>query len=224
MKKISIIIPALNEEKILMKQQDKLTNLLHEGHEVILVDGGSKDKTVSIADNLGITTIVTKPSRGYQLKIGSHLSSKDILLFLHIDTSLSDDGVNSVQEAMSDPRNYWGRFNIKFDNKKMIYRMIAFFMNKRSCLTGSVTGDHAMFIRKDAYMKCGGFSDIPIMEDIEICKRLRKISAPVCLKVEVITSCRKWEHDGILLTILKMWSLRLFYFLGINPNKLAKLY
>ena len=224
MSKLSIIIPALNEEHVLLKQQQALSMFLQDGHEMILVDGGSEDNTVHLAKQLGFKTIVTKASRGYQLKAGSDISKYETLLFLHADTQVPHAAIQVIQNALSSSDKLWGRFNVSFNNNDLIYRVIAFFMNLRSCLTGIVTGDHAMFITKDAYRKCGGFSDMPIMEDIDICKRLRRISKPICLKNRVITSCRKWESNGIFLTILKMWSFRLMYFFGASPEKLAKLY
>ena len=224
MSKLSIIIPTLNEEKNLSVQQCFLSNLLQEGHEIIIVDGGSADKTNSFADKFGFKSTVTKASRGHQLRTGAQMSSHETLLFLHADTYLPVDSINLIQESLSNSNKSWGRFNIKFNNKKIIYRVIAFFMNRRSCVTSMVTGDHAMFMRKDTYIKCGGFSDLPIMEDIDISKRLKKISGLICLKSEVVTSSRKWEQEGIIKTIFKMWLLRLFYFFRISPEKLVKLY
>ena len=129
-----------------------------------------------------------------------------------------------VRRLLQKPLEQWGRFDVSFNNSNWIFSVIAWFMNKRSCLTGVVTGDHAIFVNRDIYIRSGGFEDIPIMEDIEISKRLKKFSMPICLHDKVITSSRKWEAQGIIRTILKMWIMRSLYFCGIPTRKLEKLY
>lgn len=224
MLKLSIIIPVLNEAQFLSRQKNLLKSLLREGHEIIIVDGGSKDKSVQIARSVMCETFVTKASRGYQLQFGATKSKNDTLLFMHADTILPKYAPSLISDALTKSDKDWGRFSVSFNNSSWIFSVIAWFMNKRSCLTGIATGDHAIFINRDIYISTGGFEDIPIMEDISISKRLKKFSMPICLPDKVITSSRKWEAQGIIRTILKMWILRMLYFCGISARKLEKLY
>lgn len=224
MTKLSIIIPVLNEDEILFNQQEAFRSLLNQGHEVIVVDGGSEDNSIEIANRIGCKTFVTRPSRGHQLHFGAEQSSNEVLLFLHADTLLPTNTPELINHALTPANKHWGRFNVRFSNTKLIFLIIAWFMNKRSCLTGISTGDQALFVKRESYFSCGGFPDFPIMEDIEISKRLKKISFPVCIPNEAISSSRKWDKQGVLKTILKMWRLRLMFFFGVSPDRLAKLY
>ena len=147
-----------------------------------------------------------------------------MLVFLHADTSLPSTAIENIMQSFKNPHTDWGRFDVKLDNEKLIFKVIAWFMNKRSCFTGIVTGDHTIFVKRKTYFDCGGFADIPIMEDIDICKRLKKYSSPVCLTDSVITSSRKWEQQGIIKTVLLMWRLRTYYFFGVPAEKLAREY
>ena len=224
MLKLSIIVPVLNEAQFLSRQHNLFKSLLREGHEIIIVDGGSEDKSVLIARSVDCETFITKASRGYQLHFGAMKSKNDTLLFMHADTLLPESATALISNVLTRSKKHWGRFDVSFNNSNLIFSIIAWFMNKRSCLTGVVTGDHAIFVNRDIYIRSGGFEDIPIMEDIEISKRLKKFSMPICLHDKVITSSRKWEAQGIIRTILKMWILRLLYFCGIPPRKLERLY
>ena len=224
MPKLSIIIPVLNEALFLSTQRDIFKSLISDGHEIIIVDGGSEDKSVQIARSVVNETFITKACRGYQLHFGAMKSNNDTLLFLHADSLLPEDAAILILDVLTQSNKHWGRFNISFSSTTPVFSIIAWFMNIRSCLTGIVTGDHAIFVSRDIYFKSGGFADITIMEDIDICKRLKKFSMPICLHDKVITSSRKWEAQGIIRTIFKMWCLRLLYFCGISTNRLEKLY
>jgi rSAM/selenodomain-associated transferase 2 len=224
MRKLSIIIPVLDESLFFTRQQLYLKALLEQEHEIIVVDGGSSDDSVSAAKELGCTCIHTKASRGYQLHAGAKASTHKYLVFLHADTLMPLTATNSIISALENQSIDWGRFNVAFTNKKLIFKFIAWFMNKRSCMTGIVTGDQTLFINRRTYFDCGGFKNIPIMEDIEFSKRLKKHSPPICLKQTVITSSRKWEKQGITRTIILMWMLRAKYFFGVSADKLSKQY
>ena len=118
----------------------------------------------------------------------------------------------------------WGRFNVQLSGKNPAFRIIETFMNKRSCLTGIATGDQAIFIQKNMFREIKGFPEIPLMEDIEISKKLRRYSKAVCIKKKVITSSRRWEKNGILRTVILMWVMRLAWFFGISAERLKKIY
>ena len=224
MNNFSFIIPVLNESLFFTKQQLYLQALLDKGHEIIVVDGGSDDDSFVEAEKLGCKCLRTKASRGFQLQSGAKASSNDVLVFLHADTILPLTSLDNIYEALNKPNASWGRFDVEFTNKKLIFKIIAWFMNKRSCITGIATGDQAIFIKRKTYFDSGGFAEIPLMEDIEFSKRLKRHSRPICLNNAVITSSRKWEKNGIFKTILLMWRIRLLYFFGIPAEQLAKRY
>jgi len=224
MKKLSFIIPVLNESLFFTKQQLYLKSLLAQGHEIIVVDGGSNDDSISTAERLGCLCIHTKASRGFQQHAGANKSTQEVLVFLHADTIIPLVSIDAISSAMKHPTACWGRFNVEFSSKKFIFKLIAWCMNQRSCITGIATGDQTIFVKRNTYFDSGGFADLPIMEDIDICKRLKRYSQPVCLNNKVITSSRKWETQGILKTILLMWRLRLLYFFGVSEDQLAKQY
>ena len=161
---------------------------------------------------------------GNQLQFGALKSKNDIFVFLHADSILPASATTLINNSLSHQNKNWGCFHIAFTNPQLIFNVIAWFMNKRSCLTGIITGDHAIFIKRKTYLNSGGFKDIPIMEDIHLSKQLKKYSRPICIESKVITSSRKWETQGVLKTIIKMWLIRLLYYLGLSPHILIKWY
>lgn len=220
--KISIIIPVLNEETNLARLGEHLRTIVQQ-HEIIIVDGGSRDNTLHIAYQFTDAVIVSSPGRALQMNSGAEIASGEVLLFLHADTFLPDDAL-AVIAALSVEKNVWGRFDVRLSSKRFVFRLIETLMNLRSCMTSIATGDQAMFIEKNLFQRVGGFPEIALMEDIEISRRLKKIVKPVCLKHKVITSSRRWENNGVVATVLLMWKLRLYYFFGMSPEKLKQLY
>lgn len=221
--KISIIIPVLNEEMNLSRLSHYLQSVQQHGHEVIVVDGGSRDNTLSIAYRITNTVIVSMPGRALQMNSGAAIASGEVLLFLHADTFLPEDALKIIAD-LSQKRNLWGRFNVRLSSSRFVFRLIETLMNLRSCFTSIATGDQAIFIEKNLFKQVGGFPEIALMEDIEISRRLKKASRAVCIKQKVITSSRRWENNGVVATVLLMWKLRLYYFFGVSPEKLKQLY
>jgi len=220
----SIIIPVLNEQNTVSKQLSSLQGLRKAGHEVIVVDGGSHDGSVEQAKPYADHVIHSEKGRARQMNKGAACAKHDYLLFLHVDTKFSDAAMTSLQTNLAKKSGQWGRFDVRLSGQHFLYRVIAWFMNTRSRLTGIATGDQAMFVAKSIFNHVGGFPDIPLMEDISLSRRLKKISAPVCLSDYVVTSSRRWKNNGIVRTILLMWSLRLRYFFGASPSVLAERY
>ncbi len=226
--KISIISPVINEEVNLAGTLEHLQFIRQQGHEIVVVDGGSKDNSFMLAQEGADIVIVAKPGRAIQMNSGAEVASGDVFLFLHADTILPDSVLTILEENAQtewlQTKWFWGRFDVRLSSNKFVYRIIEFLMNLRSRLTSIATGDQAIFISQSLFLKVGGFPEIALMEDIEISKRLKAIIKPICLEQKVITSSRRWEEKGVITTVLLMWKLRLYYFFGVSPNKLKQLY
>ena len=221
---ITIIIPVLNEADHLADQLAGLQKMRRRGVELIVVDGGSEDATLSQARGKVDHLLSSPPGRARQMNAGAEVAHGDVLLFLHADTSLPPTAPERIRTSLENGSRQWGRFEVRLSGRHILFRRIERMMNWRSCLTGMVTGDQAMFIRRTAFEQAGGFPDIPLMEDIAISRKLKKLSRPVCLSEPVVASSRRWEQAGIVRTIVLMWSLRLAYFLGVSPQRLAAIY
>jgi rSAM/selenodomain-associated transferase 2 len=222
-RKLSIIIPVLNEANEIEQCLNALQVLRQQGHEIIVIDGGSSDNTVLLATPLSDHVFQTNKSRSSQMNYGANKATGDIYLFLHADTDLPLN-VAALFSKIESIDNLWGRFDMKLSGEHFLFRIIEFGMNCRSRLTGIATGDQAIFMDKNLFNKTGGFPDLPLMEDIAISRLLLKYSKPICYKEKVESSSRRWEKNGILKTILKMWLLRLLYFFNFDTNKLARIY
>lgn len=221
---LSIIIPALNEQDCIEQCLQALQPLREKGHEVIVADGGSQDNTVKLSVQWADRVIQARRGRARQMNAGAGLARGDVLLFLHADTLLPDNAVTAIGVALHSGNHHWGRFNIKLSGSHWLLRLIETMMNCRSRLTGIATGDQAMFVRRNTFIACSGYPDIPLMEDIGLSKRLKGYGSPACLRPQVISSSRRWEQHGMLATIVLMWRLRLAYFLGHDPRRLAQRY
>ena len=221
---LSIIVPTLNEAEGIVAQLTSLSPLRERGHEVIVADGGSHDSTAELARPLADAVIDAPRGRAAQMNAGAACARGGVLLFLHADTRLPVMADELLLGHLAVSGWAWGRFDVIIEGSHPLLPVIAWFMNRRSRWTGIATGDQAMFVRREAFDAAGGFPGIALMEDIALSKILKSISPPLCLKSPVLTSGRRWERHGVLRTILKMWSLRLAYFFGADPVRLAKVY
>ncbi|GAA3528857.1 TIGR04283 family arsenosugar biosynthesis glycosyltransferase [Zobellella aerophila] len=220
---LSIIIPMLNEARALPGMLARLP--LRGCHcEVILVDGGSRDDSVAIARQAGFRVLETAPGRARQMNAGAAAATGELLLFLHADTLLPPMGLQALQAALADGKHRWGRFDVRISGRHPMFGVVAGLMNLRSRLTGIATGDQAIFVTREAFSRIGGFPDQPLMEDIELSKRLKHLSAPACLSLKVSTSGRRWESRGLWRTIWLMWRLRFAYWRGAPAEQLARAY
>jgi rSAM/selenodomain-associated transferase 2 len=224
MSKLAIIIPVLDEGESIAAALDALADLRALGAEVIVVDGGSRDATIQRA-RLRADHVISAPrGRALQMNAGTERASGDVLLFLHVDTRLPGDVDHVVLNGLQRSGRAWGRFDVRIDGRSPLLAIVGWLMSTRSRLTGIATGDQAIFVRREAFQAVGGFPAIALMEDIALCKRLKGVSRPLCLRERVITSGRRWEKNGVLNTVVLMWRLRLAYFFGADPEKLAQQY
>ncbi len=220
---ISIIVPTLNEAGGI---EAALARLRSGGRDVelIVVDGGSEDETARIAGGFADHVIVSERGRARQMNTGAENARGEVLLFLHADTALPDDAPRLIALGLEATGRAWGRFDVSIAGSSPLLAAVSWLMNARSRLTGIATGDQAIFARRAAFAAVGGFPDIPLMEDVEISRRLKALSPPLCIRSRAITSARRWERDGVLRTIVLMWRLRLAYAMGVDPGRLARRY
>jgi rSAM/selenodomain-associated transferase 2 len=219
--RLSIIVPVLNEAELLP------AFLLHlqgwrEIAEIIVVDGGSRDGSIDVARSLCDVALSTAAGRARQMNAGAACSRGEYLMFVHCDTFHS-----VAPEALAahlDARPAWGFFPLRLSGEAVAFRVIERAINLRSRLTRVATGDQSLFVSRSLWERSGGYADIPLMEDVEFCKRLRKLASSAVLPVPVVTSSRRWETRGILRTVLLMWYLRLRFWLGADPADLAASY
>jgi rSAM/selenodomain-associated transferase 2 len=222
--KLSVVIPVLNESALILSCLSYLQGLRERGHEVIVVDGGSSDDTIELAAPLSDHCLVSsRPGRAAQMNRGAVKAAGDVLLFLHVDTILPED-VDALLRLEGVDKDSWGRFDVILSGRQPLLRVIEAAMNLRSRLSGIATGDQAMFVGRRLFRQTGGFPDIPLMEDIVLSRRLKRLRPPLCLRDAVITSSRRWEKRGILRTVLQMWWLRTLFYFGISPTHIARQY
>jgi rSAM/selenodomain-associated transferase 2 len=223
---LSVIIPALDEAGAIAATLAPLQAWRERGAEVIVVDGGSRDGTPDLAAPRADRVLDGPRGRARQMNAGAGAARGGILVFLHADTRLPADGDRAIAEAVAGPRQ-WGRFDIRLDgaDRHPLLRLVGAMMNMRSRLTGIATGDQALFVTRDAFDGAGGFPDQPLMEDIALSGSLKRTAGrPACLRERALTASRRWEENGITRTIALMWGLRLAYFLGVSPRRLAAWY
>lgn len=219
---VSVIIPTLNEGEIIGDLLQALQPIRPQ-HQIILSDGGSTDTTCVQAKPLVDQIVAGAAGRARQMNCAADCADGDWLWFLHADTCFQQNPLALI-EVFAQQGNNWGRFNVRLDADKVIYRVIEKMINWRSCVSSVATGDQGIFVRRSLFQQLGGYAEIPLMEDIQLSKRLRQKHAMCCASQELIASARRWQQHGVIKTMLLMWRLRLAYFLGMPPERLARHY
>jgi rSAM/selenodomain-associated transferase 2 len=220
--KFSIIIPTLNEQQTIASCLHALQPLRDKA-EIIIVDATEGQPIANGSDaDMADRIVSSAKGRARQMNAGANHAGGDILIFLHADTYLPENALTLIEQHLGSKQ--WGRFDIRLSGEHFMFKVIACMMNWRSRLTGIATGDQTIFVTRKAFETVGQYPDIALMEDIALSKALKKLGPPACLKARVASSGRRWEHFGIYRTILLMWTLRLRYFFGADPQQLAEHY
>ncbi|MCP5181146.1 MAG: TIGR04283 family arsenosugar biosynthesis glycosyltransferase [Pseudomonadales bacterium] len=219
---LSIIIPVLNDAaglQVLLEDLGKAAQPdLHV--EIVVVDGGSSDASVTVANRAATRVVRTSPGRGQQLAAGVAASTGDVIWFLHADSRVPAEALRLVATTSAP----WGRLRLRFQPDSPGLRMVATCMHWRSRLSGICTGDQGMWVRRSVLTCVGGVPTQPLMEDIELSRRLKRVGRPCVLPATLTTSPRRWQRDGLWRTIVSMWWFRLRYFFGAEPGDLAVAY
>ena len=201
----------------------QLQGLRTRGFEVVVVDGGSVDRTTQLVEGLCDQFISARRGRAVQMNVGARRARGEMVFFLHVDTRLPEN-LSEIITSIETDTFYWGRFDVRLSGRRWLFRVIEAMVNIRSRLTGIATGDQVIFMTRKIYLAVDGFPEIALMEDVAMSRRLKNISPPLCLRQKVTTSSRRWEKNGTMVIIIKMWCLRFAYFIGVNPEKIAARY
>ena len=224
MSRLSVIIPALDEADHITAALQSLASARRRGAEIIVVDGGSSDATVAAAEALADIVLRAPRGRAVQLNAGARSARGDVLLFMHADC-LAPESVDLILvNALNGRSSAWGRFDVRIQSPRRMLAVVAAMMNARSRWSGIATGDQGIFVTRTLFDHAGGFPLLPLMEDIAMSRDLKRVTKPLCLNEKILTSGRRWERRGVLRTILLMWRMRLAYYLGADPAKLASRY
>lgn len=219
---ISIVVPTLNEEESLVAT---LASAREPGvREIIVVDGGSTDRTPELAAQHADRVLAARIGRAHQMNAGAAVAAGEVLIFLHADTLLPKGFSDAVSKVLADRMVVGGRFDVSLVPASPLLWLTATLLNLRSRLTRISTGDQAMFVRREVFERLGGFPPILLMEDVEFSRGLKRVGQVACLRQHVTTSSRRWRQDGVVRTVLLMWSLRVLYFCGVSPERLHRFY
>jgi rSAM/selenodomain-associated transferase 2 len=224
--KVSIIIPVLREQGIINDLLEKLHTVEKPpGFEVIVVDGSPTHETLDAIKDPGVVRLTSVQGRGHQLNQGAAVANGDILLFLHADTTLPSNALRCIQIALQDEHLVGGAFHLTINSPKLIFKVLSWMIFSRSWLTRVPFGDQAIFLRKQYFNEIHGYKEIPLMEDVELMRRVRKNGGKITLLRErVVTSPRRWECEGVVICTLRNWTIRMLYFLRVHPDILIQFY
>ncbi len=224
--KISIIVPVLNEQEQINSCLDKINGQNYDGDfETIIVDGDSDGRTINAVRDNRVIRLTSPKGRGRQMNAGAAAARGDILIFLHADTTLPDNALGKISRALQNTDYVGGAFDLKIDSDKLFLRYISVRASLRSRFNRVPYGDQAIFLRKKYFDQIGGFKEIPLMEDVDLMRRIKRDGKKIIiLPDKVTTSARRWESDGALYTTMRNQILVGLFYLGVSPHKLAKYY
>ena len=223
---ISVIIPVWNEPSLINDTVRTIFALPYEGDlEVIAVDGSAEGETIRAIRDKRVRTLVSERGRSRQMNRGAYSARGDVLLFLHADTELPPKALKEISRLMAGGEVMAGAFDLEIQSERPVFRLIEHAASLRSRITRIPYGDQAIFIRKDYFHAIGDFREIPLMEDVELMRRIRKAGGKISIIPEKVkTSSRRWEKEGVLFCTLRNWALITLYLLGVPPERLARFY
>ena len=217
---VSVVVPTLNDAGPLALLLAQIAGA--DGFEVIVVDGDSEDNPEVVCQGRVVVFARCQAHRGRQMQRGAELARGGLIWFLHADASVEPALLDALRNTAGSM--LWGRFDVRLSSPSPVFEVISWSMNQRSRLTGICTGDQGIFVSRGLLESVGGIPDQPLMEDIELSKRLRRLARPRRLGERLVASSRRWEREGVVRTTLLMWSIRLRYFLGARPEDLHAVY
>jgi len=223
---ISIILPVLHETRTIPAVIAHLRGLQqYHPLEIIVVDGDPAGSTLQAIHDEGVMRVLSEPGRARQMNHGASLARGELLLFLHADTFLPQQALTRIAEALADIRFVAGAFDLGFDTNRRIFRLTEKYVALRTRLTRVPFGDQAIFVRRAYFQTIGGYAEIPLMEDVELMRRIKRRGDRICILPEkVLTSPRRYEQEGLLYCTLRNWALQLCYRAGVSPEKLTRWY
>jgi len=223
---ISVIIPVLNEAETINTTLAHLKRYFQGvDFEIIVVDGDSWGNTLKVVNDPDIVKVKSPKGRGLQMNNGAIAANGDVLIFLHSDTCLPNNAASAIRSALADHNVMGGAFDLGIQSERQVYKIIAAAASLRSRITRIPYGDQAIFIRKSFFSRMGGFQDIPIMEDVELMRRIKKKRYKIkIIPDKVKTSPRRWQKEGVLYGTLRNWSIILLYLAGVSPARLIRFY
>jgi rSAM/selenodomain-associated transferase 2 len=224
--RFSIIIPVLHESEIISALLESLQHLkTDEPFEIIVVDGSQILDTLQVITDTTIITCSCQQGRGRQMNVGASRANGDILVFLHADTILPTTALLLIQKTLQNKRLVGGAFTLKIQSQRLLMKMIAVFSTFRSQITRAPYGDQVIFLRKSFFNAIGGYKDLPLMEDVELMRRVKKNKGEIIiLQTPVVTSDRRWNQEGLFYTALRDTIIIFLYWCGMPAEKLAKFY
>jgi rSAM/selenodomain-associated transferase 2 len=226
--KLSVIVPMLDEEGAITATLDAIRASAPvagvDALEVIVIDGGSSDRSVVVARTRRDRLIEGPRGRARQMNTGAAEASGDVLAFVHADTIVPPTFARDINQALADPRIAGGRFDITFDTRSPAFAVVATLISLRSRMMRSATGDQAIFVRRDVFDRLGGYANIDLCEDMDLIRRMRRKGGVACLRSRVITSARRWERGGVVRTIVRIWIIKSLFLAGVSPAWLKRHY
>lgn len=231
MTKLSVIVPMLNEERNIAHTLDTIAAaapaaeaIAEVSVEVIVVDGGSSDRSRDEARPRCAMLLVAPRGLARQMNAGAAVARGDALVFVHADTLMPSSFASDITAALADPAVVGGRFDLRLDDDAPLLRLVGWLISARSRLSRTGTGDQAIFVRREVFERLGGYRDIALCEDLDLARRLKRAGRVACLRSRVTTSARRWRERGVLATTTRMWFIRVAFLLGVSPARLTRLY